>query len=182
MPRGVALDQPEILRLRAEGLTWVQIGARLGATPDGVRNSVDRARQKYVRDHLLNRRYGLSSGDYERLVEAQEGRCAICGRTPEEADFRRRGQVLVLCIDHCHDSGEIRGLLCGHCNSLVGHADDDPAILRAAADYVENAPSDGRRNVAARDREPRTRLLARRPRLPVTGPPGASGREPRRRP
>jgi Recombination endonuclease VII len=59
------------------------------------------------------------------MVIAQEGRCAIC-ETPAE-----------LVVDHCHESSRVRALLCGTCNIGLGQFKDEPARMRAAADYIE---------------------------------------------
>src|SRR6185369_8650939 len=73
--------------------------------------------------------FGMSWDDYEMLLACQDGRCAICGGRPRRS---------LLAIDHDHKSGEIRGLLCSRCNhKLLGAANDDPARLRKAADYLE---------------------------------------------
>lgn len=81
------------------------------------------------------RRYNLTLERYDEMVEAQDGKCAICRKVP----------VLTFRIDHDHsccpglDScGEcVRGLLCHGCNSALGQLDDDPGTLRRAADYLE---------------------------------------------
>ena len=64
----------------------------------------------------------------ERLFEAQGRVCAICGRG--ESVIKR------WVIDHCHDSGVVRGVLCYRCNHLLGCATDDPAILQNAIEYL----------------------------------------------
>lgn len=69
---------------------------------------------------------GISREDYEAAEARQEGRCAICDRTPE-----RR-----LHIDHDHDTGELRGLLCHHCNTALGNFRDDPELLQRAIEYL----------------------------------------------
>lgn len=71
--------------------------------------------------------YGLASGEFERLLAAQGGRCAICKQTPKK-----------LCVDHCHGSGKVRGLLCGKCNFAIGHLDDSSEKARAAARYLKS--------------------------------------------
>lgn len=58
---------------------------------------------------------------------APDSECAICGRTDK------------LCIDHCHATSNVRGVLCAWCNTVLGHAKDDPAVLRRAAEYLEKA-------------------------------------------
>lgn len=76
------------------------------------------------REHMRNHRakkYGLSREDYDRLRDTP---CEICG-TRED-----------LVIDHCHKAGHVRGSLCRKCNSLLGMANDDPALLQAAVEYL----------------------------------------------
>lgn len=82
----------------------------------------------------LKRTYGITLEEYEKLHRAQSGRCAICN----EMD---RGQRLYrLVVDHDHDSGQVRGLLCSTCNSALGLLKDNPAVIRRAADYLESTP------------------------------------------
>lgn len=75
----------------------------------------------------LRYKYGIGAKEYEALRKAQGGQCALCGVEPE-----------VLCVDHCHATGEVRGLLCTPCNTGIGHLRDDVAILRRAIDYLTN--------------------------------------------
>jgi len=74
--------------------------------------------------------YGLSDDDYYAMLLEQDGLCAICR---EEPSFRRQP----LHIDHNHDTGKVRALLCGHCNQAIGKFREDPHVLRRAADYLE---------------------------------------------
>lgn len=62
---------------------------------------------------------------------AQGGVCAIC-RQPERTERNR-----LLTIDHDHETGQVRALLCSQCNRAIGLLQDDPAVIRAAADYVQ---------------------------------------------
>jgi hypothetical protein len=68
---------------------------------------------KFLNVELI-RKYGITLETYVLLFEKQKGRCAICGRS--QKDFKRR-----LAVDHDHETGKIRGLLCVGCNNLVGH-------------------------------------------------------------
>lgn len=77
--------------------------------------------------------YGITLGQYDRLMEAQEGSCAICGARP-------RSQRLA--VDHDHRSGMVRGLLCKRCNhKMLGGSGDNPDILRRAAAYLDAPPA-----------------------------------------
>lgn len=77
---------------------------------------------------LLRRKYGLTPAQYEALSFAQGGICAICGGRPEAGKR--------LAVDHDHTTRSVRGLLCHQCNLMLGHAHDDPRVLKAAADYL----------------------------------------------
>jgi Recombination endonuclease VII len=72
-------------------------------------------------------RYGLSVEEYEALVREQNGACAICKKKPARW----------FCIDHCHATGVVRGLLCVKCNVGLGHFDEDPHLMRTATAYLE---------------------------------------------
>jgi hypothetical protein len=83
----------------------------------------------YNRERRLLLMFGLTWEEYDFLLAAQDYRCAIC-------DCRPRRNMLA--VDHDHSTGEIRGLLCSRCNQrLLGAANDNPARLRKAADYLE---------------------------------------------
>ena len=75
------------------------------------------------------RQYGLTPAMYEVLYDSSGGRCAICSDT-----FTR-----VPDIDHCHTTGEVRGLLCSHCNTGLGKFRDSTERLQAAIRYLEKA-------------------------------------------
>lgn len=99
----------------------------------------ERARQYYLdnRDRIMaasrrNYRNPFAS-DYERLMKAQNGLCAICKR-PE---MGVRARVLALDHDHSAGPGALRGLLCSNCNRGLGYFGDDPDRMRAAIAYLE---------------------------------------------
>lgn len=68
--------------------------------------------------------------EYDAMLAAQGGGCAIC-----EIKVDRNGRRLA--VDHCHDTGVVRGILCMNCNATLGRMNDDPALLRKAAEYLE---------------------------------------------
>ena len=82
------------------------------------------------REAVLSREYGMSLSDYRRMEESQGGLCAICGE-PEPGKFGN------LHVDHCHETGEVRGLLCASCNLGLGKFRDRPDLLIAASAYLE---------------------------------------------
>lgn len=71
---------------------------------------------KTSRERHLWEKYEMTEADVESLSASQDGRCAICGRF--EADIPKG-----LCIDHCHRTGRVRGLLCTACNTHLGWAE-----------------------------------------------------------
>lgn len=91
--------------------------ARGGMTPEAI---AIRSRRSVLK------KYGLTEEHYQALLAAQSGMCAIC-KNPGQ----RR-----LCIDHDHVTGQVRGLLCDHCNRALGSFNDDPALLQTAANYL----------------------------------------------
>lgn len=79
-------------------------------------------------------RYGITTVEYQQMFDAQNGVCAICKR-PETA-LARTGKPRVLVVDHCHETGKVRGLLCVWCNAMLGSAEDNPQILSNAIAYL----------------------------------------------
>lgn len=79
------------------------------------------------------RSVGLAINDYEKMLIAQDNKCAIC-RCEETRVLK--GKVMRLCIDHDHETGRIRGLLCHNCNSGLGKFGDNPDLLTLAVIYL----------------------------------------------
>lgn len=96
-----------------------------------IRRAGDRRRRKNnpeaYRRTKLKVVYGLSPEQYDSLLSRQRNACAIC-----QAIF-----VDTPNVDHDHDTGVVRGLLCSHCNRMLGMARDNSVVLRAAASYLE---------------------------------------------
>lgn len=85
------------------------------------------------RAYQLERLYGISLEDHDNILAAQNGCCPGCGAT----SFNDKSYHLA--VDHNHETGEVRGLLCLKCNRILGLADDDPEVLRRLADYLERS-------------------------------------------
>ena len=85
---------------------------------------------QYTRDrqrpYWLKNVYGLTEEDYQKMLELQNGACAICGTTTPTGKWK------VFAIDHCHISGKIRGLLCNECNRGIGLLRDSSQLLKKA--------------------------------------------------
>jgi len=80
---------------------------------------------------MLIREYGINADEYKSMLEWQEGRCAICrSDEPHHASGR-------FVVDHDHNSGCVRGLLCGWCNSALGYVRDRPTIAQQLVDYLK---------------------------------------------
>jgi len=82
-------------------------------------------------DNNLRWRLGLPWGTYAQMLEAQGGKCAICGTTKPGDRIKR------FHTDHDEASGDVRGLLCNNCNNGIGRLNHDPIRLRLAADYLD---------------------------------------------
>jgi hypothetical protein len=86
---------------------------------------------------MLGWKYGITVEQYLEMESAQEGVCAICGR-PERRAIRGREGVRRLSVDHCHETGKIRALLCGDCNTFIGFAEESGDRLSAAIAYIQS--------------------------------------------
>jgi hypothetical protein len=93
--------------------------------------------KQWRRNYNLKRQYGITIADFERMNEAQKGLCAICGKPPKG---KRRNQYMAwqsaLVVDHCHETGRVRGLLCTPCNRAIGFM-DNADWLRGALRYLQ---------------------------------------------
>lgn len=119
----------------------IDVGYVAGPEGSSRKNRVGQ-RQRYaakhphkVRDQFLRYTFGISLEQYNQMLAAQDGKCAICGK-PESS--KRNGKVRWLAVDHCHDSSKVRGLLCGSCNPMIGYARDNIQVLHSAIDYLKS--------------------------------------------
>mgnify|MGYP001189280795 CR=1 FL=1 len=83
------------------------------------------------------KQYGLTLEQYEGMLEFQEHKCKICGE--EESAVDKTGTIRRLAIDHDHDTGQIRGLLCRACNTALGSFKDNVESLKRAILYLEGS-------------------------------------------
>ena len=94
------------------------------------RNANDTIHKEKKRHRALFRKYGITPERYFALEAAQNYTCALCART---ADQERFG---FLNVDHCHETGAVRGLLCTPCNHAIGILGDNAEGLRKALNYI----------------------------------------------
>lgn len=90
-----------------------------------------RAKPGYVANANLKQNYGISLEEYTDWCSLQGNKCAICRLPAEHAPKQK------LYVDHCHTTGLVRGMLCAHCNSLLGYAKDRIETLLEAASYLK---------------------------------------------
>ena len=90
------------------------------------------AHREEIVEHIRKRKYGADF-DYGQMLADQQGRCAICG------------EAVTLVVDHNHETGEVRGLLCSNCNVGLGYFIDDPELLLAAVAYAAKWKKGGKK-------------------------------------
>ena len=105
---------------------------------DGHRNKCkecckdyDATRKVDRKNSYLQRTYGITHDCYLKMLEDQDGCCDACGMSATEEVHG------VLDVDHCHDTGKVRGLLCRHCNLALGNAKEDIRVLRGLIQYIK---------------------------------------------
>lgn len=97
-----------------------------------VSDSLRDYRKKIHREYSLRTYFGITVDQYNELLKKQNDRCAICLR--HQSEFNKS-----LAVDHSHESGEIRGILCLECNKNLVRNHEDPEIFIRAADYLRNS-------------------------------------------
>ena len=90
----------------------------------GVANTKARALSpQQVKELNLRKRYGITLDEYNEMLEQQDGHCAICPRSD------------TLCVDHCHTSGKVRGILCKRCNTAIAYINELEGAIKLI-DYL----------------------------------------------
>ena len=87
------------------------------------------------KDRSLRKSFGISLEVYQGMFKDQDGKCAICGKQEEE--YNQNGHKFSMAVDHCHETGEIRALLCRKCNTGLGSFNDSQELLTKAIDYLK---------------------------------------------
>ena len=87
--------------------------------------------KEYHRNKDLIWKYGITLEDYNEMLEEQDHCCAICGIHEEHCNKK-------LAVDHNHDTGKVRALLCHHCNTGLGYFKENIKFLNNAIQYVKD--------------------------------------------
>jgi gas vesicle protein len=104
------------------------------------KNNKDHYREKSRNKHLINV-FGIDYIQYMEMLDKQNGVCAICGN-PEVVIEKRTGKIKALAVDHDHNTGKIRGLLCYCCNKGIGYLKDNKEIIKNAYVYLERSTNE----------------------------------------
>jgi len=119
--------QPELVaQARETARSW------RARNPSKVKEQAKRARIKYpdkYRKFFLKDEYGITVEQYNEMFKQQDGKCAIC-ETHQSVLSRR------LSVDHDHETGKVRSLLCNFCNTAIGSFKDKPELLSRAIEYL----------------------------------------------
>lgn len=97
-----------------------------------IKAAARKSYQKNKAEQVARKRfrvYGMTQEQYDQLLEDQGGVCAICQNECPTG--------YALAIDHCHETKEIRGLLCGNCNNGLGRFKDSTKLMKLAIEYLE---------------------------------------------
>jgi hypothetical protein len=89
------------------------------------------------RKHRLMRLFGITESQFDSMLDSQNGVCAICKR-PERARSCNGVSIRRLNVDHDHNTGRIRGLLCNACNTVLGKVGDSIEVLQSAISYLRD--------------------------------------------
>lgn len=106
-----------------------------------VRENQRAARNKNpdaYKNKSLKYTFGITLDEYNELLEKQNYVCAVCNK-PEKEIHPQSKKIRNLNVDHCHETGKIRGLLCNSCNRGIGLLRDDPNLLFAAIQYLKRS-------------------------------------------
>ena len=129
--------QPEYFHTGADGKSTAKCKVCYSIYGKAYRAKNADKYRAYTRKANLVKKYKITTDDYDFMLDEQGGVCAICGRRDSGRDQNEH-----FCVDHCHNTGRVRGLLCHRCNVGIGHFDDDPHMVRSALEYLVKTPPD----------------------------------------
>lgn len=128
--REAVLERERAYRQSARGRETQRAWREANSEKVKASKRAERQRNKDTRrDYDFRQKYGITLADYDRMFAEQDGLCAICFQPPTGG---RR-----MAVDHNHETGKVRGLLCLRCNLAIGNLRDDPMVIASAFSYVE---------------------------------------------
>ena len=86
----------------------------------------------------LKKNYGIHTGIRNQMMEEQENQCKICSSTVEFVQGKNLSTEHAV-VDHDHETGAVRGILCGRCNTILGRAQDNTELLAKMIRYLDEA-------------------------------------------
>ena len=96
------------------------------------------ANPEYYRNVYFKKKYGVTIDWFNERFKEQNGVCAICGQSETSVI---KGKLVSLSVDHCHQTGVVRGLLCSNCNFAISRLHHDPELLSKAIEYLNRSGS-----------------------------------------
>jgi hypothetical protein len=139
--KAVAERDPEAHREKARRWYWANRERAIARTTRSRKRwgPQQKARHREVNfNSMLRRKYGLTREAWEHMIAQQNGLCAICGLPPEIKDRgTTRTKSTPWVVDHNHSTGQVRELLCGRCNTLVGFIELNPHLVPSALNYLK---------------------------------------------
>lgn len=137
----ILLQQKESLKNKINSFTEEQRNNFINKRKQSVLNSYYKNRDRILLKNKENSYkkslkylYNLSYEEYLQILEKQDNCCAIC--KINDLSKRWTSKKLPLSVDHCHNTGKVRGLLCDNCNVLIGHAKENITILENSIKYL----------------------------------------------
>ena len=129
------LDQFYLRKTRGDGTTQRRPRCIPCSNADTRAYQQTEENREARRNLTLQKVYGITLEEYNLLLDYQGGGCAICGKKATKALKRN------MYVDHDHDTGEVRGILCTQCNSGIGLLGDSTERLDKAKEYLTNPPA-----------------------------------------
>jgi hypothetical protein len=124
--------QPDGVRLICNGCFYIKYQKDNDKVKLYVKNYRQTSRRKELnKSYNLKYNYGINSHKYEELLIKQDYRCAVCGIHQNDLDRS-------LSVDHNHNTGEVRSLLCINCNMALGGLKDSPVLVQRLLDYINH--------------------------------------------
>ena len=120
-------------------------GTLFTPTAPSHHNCSDGCSSNTYRDKYLKRTYGISLVEYNSMLEEQDYKCKIC---LGDGFLMAGHHVMKLVVDHCHETGVVRGLLCHNCNRALGLFKDDADIVSRGVEYLKKGSETIRKEYA----------------------------------